>query len=78
MMKQPTTSPGETTPEPRIAPPSVKGSIDNATLDLLAKWRTEDATTNPEDVLASEKELAEFKRAMNESRTDSGETLLYP
>jgi hypothetical protein len=57
----------------------------------LARWRRssatepvtfrrliEDATKNPEDVQAAEKELAEFKKAMNENRASSGEPVLYP
>jgi hypothetical protein len=50
--------------------------IDNATLQLLASWRVEDATKNPEHVQAAEDELGEFKRAMNENRTASGEPVL--
>jgi hypothetical protein len=48
------------------------------TLELLARWRLEDAAKNPEEVEAAEKELAEFKKTMNESRASSGEHLLYP
>lgn len=44
-----------------IVQPSVSGSIDYATLELLAAWRVADATDNPDDVQAAEKELAEFK-----------------
>jgi hypothetical protein len=36
------------------------------------------ATQNPEEVRAAERELAEFKKAINEKRTGSGETSLYP
>ena len=76
-MKHQTTSPGEA-PMPPILQSSASESIDSATLDLLASWRIEDATKNPEDVQAAEKELAEFKKAMNDNRTGSGEPLLYP
>jgi hypothetical protein len=58
--------------------PPANGSIDNATLELLASWQVEDATKNAEDLQAAEKELAEFKRAMNENRIASGEPVLYP
>jgi len=67
-MKQQSTSPGEATPSPTIVQPSSNSSIDSATLALLARWRAEDA----------EKELAEFKKAMNDTRAGSGEPLLYP
>jgi hypothetical protein len=77
-MKHQPTTPGEATPAPPIAQPSANGSIDSATLELLAGWRVEDATKNPEDIRAAEKELAEFKKAMNKNRTGSGEPLLYP
>ena len=54
------------------------GSIDTATLELLASWRIQDATTDPEQLRAAEKELEEFKKAMNENRTATGERILYP
>ena len=77
-MKQQTTLRGEAIPVPQIAQSSANGSIDNATLELLAKWRLEDATEDPEEIQAAEKELAEFKKAMNDNRARSGEPLLYP
>jgi hypothetical protein len=72
-MKQPSTS------EPIVSalPPS-GGSIDTATLDLLALWREQDATTDPDQIRAAEEELADFKKAMNESRKTAGEPLLFP
>jgi hypothetical protein len=76
-MKQQTTSPGETSPPP-IAKAPAEGVIDSATLDLIAGWRAEDATSNPDEIRAAECELVEFKRAMNENRTSAGEPLLYP
>ena len=75
-MKHQTTS--ESTPVQPPAQPSTNGSIDTATLELLAGWKLEDSTENPEEIRAAEQELAEFKRAMNKSRTDAGEPLLYP
>jgi hypothetical protein len=66
-MKQPMTSPPM--PPPPQAP---SGSVDTATLELLASWRQQDATTDPEQVRAAERELAEFKKAMNESRAGAG------
>jgi hypothetical protein len=52
--------------------------VDRATLELLAAWRAEDATTDPEEIRAAADELAEFKRSMNESRVSAGEPPLYP
>jgi hypothetical protein len=77
-MKKQTTSPDEKNQAQPIVTPSANGSIDNATLKLLASWRIEDATKNPEDIQAAERELAEFKKAMNENRAYSGEPVLYP
>lgn len=75
-MKQQTTS--ESSPMPPLVQPSSNGAIDSATLELLAQWKQEDATQNPEEVRAAERELAEFKKAMNESRAHSGEPVLFP
>jgi hypothetical protein len=44
----------------------------------LAAWRAQDATNNPEELRAAERELADFKRTMNENRAGAGELLLYP
>jgi hypothetical protein len=77
-VKQQTTSSGETPIGPLAEQPSSNGAIDTATLELLAGWRLEDSTDDLEDIRAAERELAEFKRAMNENRTASGEPLLYP
>ena len=73
-MKQPTTS------QTRVPPPpqTQVGSVDTATLELLASWRQQDATTDPEEVRAAERELAEFKKAMNENRALAGEPVLFP
>lgn len=72
----------EAMPKTNQVPPTVRPSndtfIDYATLELLARWRTEDATDNPEELRAAEQELAEFKRAMNENRKQAGELPLYP
>jgi hypothetical protein len=64
-MKQPTTSQLIAPPPPSV---TGNGSADTATLVLLAKWRIEDATTDPEQIRAAEREIAEFRKAMNESR----------
>jgi hypothetical protein len=65
-------------PMPASVTPSQDGVVDTATLELLASWRRQDATDNPEDIRQAERELADFKRAMNESRAIAGETPLYP
>lgn len=73
-MKQPTTS----QPTPAVPQPSNNGSIDTATLELLRSWRLQDATTDPEKIRAADKEVAEFKKAMNENRTATGERIIFP
>ena len=54
------------------------GSVDNATLELLAAWKAEDATTDPEKLRQADEEAAEFKKAMNENRAATGARLLFP
>ncbi len=76
-MKSPT-SPIETSSAPPIANPAANGSVDSATLELLASWRRQDFTTDPEQIRAAEEDLAEFKKAMNESRSATGEPVVYP
>jgi len=71
-MKQPSTS------QPTQPPPHVLGSVDTATLELLAAWRAQDATTDPEQLRAAEQEVSEFKKAMNENRVLAGEPKLFP
>lgn len=63
---------------PRATPRVTAGSINYELLELLEKWRLEDETDDPEEIRIAEKELAEFKRAMNENRIFSGEPLLFP
>ena len=53
-------------------------SRDEATLALLESWRIEDATTDPELIAAAERELAQFKTAMNEPRALACARLLFP
>ena len=71
-LKQPVTL------EPAVDQRPFSGSIDTATLELLANWRRQDATDDPEEIRAAERDLAEFKGAMNRGRTLAGEPLLYP
>ena len=69
------------TTQPTIPPlpqPGANAAIDTATLELLAKWRSEDATSDAEQLRTAERELAEFKKAMNENRAATGERILYP
>ena len=68
------------TSQPTLMPsPQVSnGSIDSATLELLADWRRQDATTDPEQIRAAERELADFKKAMNKNRAVAGASPLFP
>jgi hypothetical protein len=54
------------------------GSVDTATLGLLAVWKVEDATTDPEKLREADEEVGEFKKAMNENRAATGARLLFP
>ena len=73
-MKQPAT-PQPTSDQP---PPPPAGSVDTATLELLASWKVQDATTNPALIRAAGEEVNEFMKAMNENRAATGERLLFP
>jgi hypothetical protein len=76
-MKQQTT-----TTEPSVGPPIgvplATGAIDTETLALLEAWAREDATDDPEKLKNAQKELDEFKKAMNENRAACGERILFP
>ena len=73
-MKQPATS--QTGPP---TPPQVQsGSVDTETLELITSWRQQDATADPQQDRAAERELAGFKKAMNENRALAGEPVLFP
>ena len=71
-MKQPSTV------EPASTPPPPMGSADIATLELLATWKDEDATDDPEKLREADEEIAKFKKAMNENRAAAGARLLFP
>ena len=59
-------------------PPQVpSGSVDTATLNLLAQWKAEDATQDPEAIKAAEREVSEFKKALNANRSEAGESPLF-
>ena len=60
-----------------VTRPSAR-SIDVATLELLERWQREDAVEDPAQIQAAEAEVVEFMKAMNESRSSSGEPPLYP
>jgi hypothetical protein len=68
----------KTAPMPQIVHRSDNGSLDTATLELLASWRLQDATEDPEEIRGAKQELTEFKGAMNENRAFAGERPLYP
>jgi hypothetical protein len=82
LMRQPLQSePPQIGPASRLpgsSAASVPESVDTATLDLLSVWQREDATSDPTQLKAAEEELAVFMKAVNESRTASGEPLVYP
>jgi hypothetical protein len=67
----------EAVPIPSIALPSDQTSVDTATLDLLASWRVSDATNSPDQILAAEQELSEFKSALNQNRIATNDPVLY-
>lgn len=72
-MKQPSTTQPASAP---LLPPM--GSVDTATLELLAAWKAEDATTDKEKLRPADEEVAEFKKAMKENRVAAGARLLFP
>jgi hypothetical protein len=74
-MKQPSTSQHINEPPP---PPTPGASVDTATLELLASWKAQDATTDPDKIRAADEEVAEFKKAMNDNRAATGARLLFP
>lgn len=53
-MKQPSTI------QPASASPPQMGSVDTGTLELLAAWRAEDATTDPERLREADEDVAAF------------------
>jgi len=54
------------------------GSVDTATLELLAAWKAEDTTTDSELLREADQEVADFKKAMNANRAATGGRLLFP
>ena len=53
-------------------------ALDTETLELLASWRHQDTTNDPELIRQAEQELTEFKKQMNENRLASGAPVVYP
>ncbi|MBI2298453.1 MAG: hypothetical protein HYU66_05790 [Armatimonadetes bacterium] len=47
------------------------------TRELFARWEAEDATDDPEELAARERELAEFMANMNANRLAVGARILY-
>jgi hypothetical protein len=75
-MKHPATP--QAVPLPPVTQPWPDHSLDTVTRELLAQGKQQDATDHPAEIRAAEQELAEFKKALHESRVLSGESLLYP
>ena len=49
--------------------PLMEGAgTDTATLELLARWDAEDATTDPDEIASRREEIDHFKQAVNENR----------
>jgi hypothetical protein len=49
-----------------------------ASIALLQSWLAEDATNDPEEIRAAQRELDEFKRAINAERERAGARPIYP
>jgi hypothetical protein len=49
-----------------------------ASIALLQSWLAEDATNDPAEIREAQKELDEFKRAINAERERAGARLIYP
>lgn len=60
-------------PPAGILPPTPDNS---KTIALLEQWADEDATEDPAAIAQAERELAEFKRALNRNRP--GESPVFP
>jgi len=48
-----------------------EGEVDQATLALLAQWDAEDASTDTAEMKERQKDVADFKRALNANRRHS-------
>ena len=56
--------------------PKPRPVVDQATLDLLAKWDAEDATDDPAEIARRQGEWEEFSKSMNENSISG--RLVYP
>ncbi len=63
-------------PAESARPPADEG--DAASIALLQSWLAEDATNDPEEIRAAQKQLDEFKRAINAERERAGARQIYP
>jgi hypothetical protein len=52
-------------------PKTEVGGTDQATLDLLARWDAEDATTDPQELASRRQAVNDFKKDINENRLQS-------
>jgi hypothetical protein len=51
--------------------------VEDRTEELFAQWEREDATDDPAEIEAAERELAEFKAAINANRALTGERPVF-
>lgn len=56
---------------------SLPEPIEDRTNELFAQWEAEDATDDPAEIEAAERELAEFKANINANRALTGERPIY-
>ena len=75
-MKHPATP--QAVPLLPVTQPGPDHSLHTVTRELLAQEKQQDAPDHPAEIGVAEQELAEFKKALQESRVLSGESLLYP
>jgi hypothetical protein len=52
--------------------------LNQSTLDLFAKWESEDAIDDPEELARRQQDWEELKAAMNETREQAGARKLFP
>jgi predicted DNA-binding protein len=49
----------------------VQKKLNQRTLDLFAQWAARDATENEEEIAKRDRQVEDFKEAMNQNRRDS-------
>jgi len=47
--------------------PPITPSVDQATLDLIAKWDAEDATADPAELARRRRQWEEFRKSLNDN-----------